>query len=57
MRRVEKFREPCKECGNNTFLELTPKEAEEHGVRHWGMCYHVYTCMKCGKILTIDSSG
>lgn len=38
------------------FVELTPDLAREEGVPHFGRCYHVYKCKKCGEILSQDSS-
>jgi hypothetical protein len=36
--------------------EIGHKEANELGVRTWGMCCHVYLCGKCKKTSVEDSS-
>ena len=36
--------------------ELSYQECRERGIDHWGMCYHVYECKKCGNITAQDSS-
>lgn len=40
----------------HAFRELSRKEAGQRGIQHFGMCYHVYECTKCGYIQSIDSS-
>ena len=41
---------------NHEFVELSPKESAKYGIQHYGCCYHVYRCKKCGKIEVQDSS-
>lgn len=38
------------------FREIGSEEAQQHGVIHWGRCYHVYLCDKCGYVEAHDSS-
>lgn len=37
--------------------ELGAQEARAKGLEHWGMCWHVMECSKCGFIESHDSSG
>lgn len=39
------------------YTELTVEEARKEGVEHFGMCYHVCKCKKCGSLHSYDSSG
>jgi hypothetical protein len=39
------------------FTELTQKECAQKGIQHFGNCYHVYRCTKCGFTNSVDSSG
>jgi hypothetical protein len=43
-------------CEHN-YRELSVAEAREKGHNHFGMCYHVCECQKCGHINAYDSSG
>lgn len=36
--------------------ELSSSECRAAGVPHYGMCWHVYRCTKCGHIRSVDSS-
>lgn len=38
------------------YTELGAKECRERGITHWGRCWHVYECSKCGHIDAHDSS-
>lgn len=38
------------------YIELTYKECLEHNIKHFGMCWHVYRCSKCGTTKSVDSS-
>lgn len=40
----------------HTFRELSQVEARQKGHSHFGMCYHVYECSKCGSTHSTDSS-
>lgn len=40
---------------DHRFVELSQEESERKGHRHWGMCYHIFECEKCGKIEKYDS--
>ena len=35
--------------------ELSQKECKARNIEHWGMCWHVYECWKCGLIRAVDS--
>ena len=37
--------------------EISQRECRERGIRHFGMCWHVLECRKCGRIRSYDSSG
>lgn len=50
--RVRYFAFGCR----HDFVELGGKECWQRGVSHFGMCYHVYECSKCGHIEAHDSS-
>jgi hypothetical protein len=41
---------------NHDWQELSVKEASEHGVHHFGNCYHVNKCKLCGLVNSYDSS-
>ena len=43
-------------CEHN-FRELSVSESREKGLPHFGNCYHVMECRKCGFIQSYDSSG
>lgn len=65
------FRASCNQCNGwgwvekdskdagciHSKRELSSKEATALGVAHFGMCWHVYQCRKCGQITSEDSSG
>jgi hypothetical protein len=36
--------------------ELGTAECREKDIQHFGMCYHVYECIKCGTVNSYDSS-
>lgn len=38
------------------FKEISREAAEQRGVNHYGMCYHVYVCSVCDKVKSVDSS-
>lgn len=38
-------------------MELSQEECENKGIKHWGNCWHVTECKKCGEINSYDSSG
>ena len=38
------------------FHEISAEEARNKGVHHFGRCYHVSECSKCGKLISYDSS-
>ena len=38
------------------YRELSAAESRKKGVEHWGMCWHVYQCDKCGDMTSADSS-
>ena len=62
------FQQGCFQCNGHGWVEeedrmcihewteLTPKEAGARGVKHWGMCWHVYECIKCKQTRSVDSS-
>ena len=37
--------------------EVRYEECMERGIKHYGMCWHVQECTKCGNISAYDSSG
>ena len=42
---------------NHDYREISASESNKLGVHHFGNCYHVYKCEKCGKTYGVDSSG
>lgn len=38
------------------YKELSQQECNDKGIRHYGMCWHVYECTKCGTTMAQDSS-
>ena len=44
---------PCR----HILKEISQKECIERGIAHFGMCWHVVECTKCGRIHSYDSSG
>ena len=36
--------------------ELSQEECRELDIRHWGACWHVQKCTKCGHVSAYDSS-
>lgn len=38
------------------YSELSPEASRAKGIRHFGTCWHVYECSKCGHHKTTDSS-
>jgi|WetSurSiteA1Bulk_404760.scaffolds.fasta_scaffold116627_1 hypothetical protein len=42
---------------NHEYRELGSQECRERGITHWGNCWHVYECKKCGHSMAQDSSG
>lgn len=51
-KRLRIFRFGCE----HTYKELDQKECRELKVPHFGRCYHVLQCTKCGYIYSYDSS-
>lgn len=45
-----------KHCVHPRVRELSASEAAAHGVRHFGMCYHVEQCLDCQAVYAYDSS-
>lgn len=43
---------PCR----HVYKELTQQECTTEGIVHFGRCFHVYRCEKCGKFQWFDSS-
>ena len=41
---------------DHEFVALNVKEAAEIGVTHFGRCYHVEKCQKCGLVTEYESS-
>lgn len=41
----------------HTYEEIGVEEARKNGVEHFGNCYHVCKCSKCGHLWAYDSSG
>jgi hypothetical protein len=39
------------------YKELSTEQCAERNLIHYGMCWHVYACDKCGMIEAQDSSG
>lgn len=39
------------------YMELNSKQATKEGRVHFGNCYHIYKCSKCGFIYEQDTSG
>ena len=37
-------------------VEISRADAQAAGIVHFGMCYHVYKCVKCGRHKSTDSS-
>ena len=52
-KRLKFFYVGCK----HEYEELSPKEAAMYGIKHFGCCWHVVRCKKCGYIMAYDSSG
>lgn len=44
-------------CQHKNKRELSAKECSEQGIDHWGKFCHVYYCLDCGDIESVDSSG
>lgn len=38
------------------YVELSQRDCKERGIRHYGMCWHVYRCTECGRTYSEDSS-
>jgi len=63
------FRASCSQCNGWGWVteedrdciheveELSMAQCREIKVMHFGNCYHVYRCLKCGQISAVDSSG
>lgn len=43
-------------CVHDYRKELSQDECKKRGISHFGMCWHVVECTKCGKISAYDSS-
>jgi len=39
------------------YVEMSQAKCREAGIHHFGRCYHVYRCPKCGTVYAVDSSG
>lgn len=39
------------------YRELGSAECRERGIQHFGMCWHVSECEKCGDVRSVDTSG
>ena len=39
------------------YKEISQTECCELGIQHFGMCWHVTRCVKCGRVTSYDSSG
>ena len=64
------FRAHCNQCNGWGYVskgsihetcihecrELSSEECNKKNIRHYGMCWHVYECTKCGYIYSQDSS-
>jgi len=50
---IRYFRFGC----DHEYKELSMSESAKRGVHHFGNCYHVRECKKCGHIYAYDSSG
>lgn len=50
--KVEYFAFGCK----HEYKELSQEECRERNIQHYGRCYHVSECKKCGYINAVDSS-
>jgi hypothetical protein len=42
--------------GNHEYIELSAMQARSFGVFHGGRCYHVYRCVHCSHIHSVDTS-
>jgi uncharacterized protein with PIN domain len=51
--KVRYFRVGC----NHQYVECSHERVKEKGIRHFGNCWHVTECTKCGHIYSYDSSG
>lgn len=51
--KVRVFRYGC----SHEWQGLNVEQSAELGIRHFGNCYHVEKCQKCGHIRQYDSSG
>lgn len=51
--KVRAFKFGCE----HKYKELSQSECKEKEIRHFGSCYHVTECEKCGHIMCYDSSG
>ncbi len=43
-------------CLHKNMRKLSKQECEKREISHYGMSYHVYECLDCRSIRTIDSS-
>lgn len=64
------FRAHCNQCNGwgwvradsadatciHEYKELSVEQSQQKGIKHWGMCWHVYECSKCGHTMSQDSS-
>lgn len=41
---------------DHSYDELSSKESHNRGIKHFGMCFHVYECSKCSHVMSQDSS-
>lgn len=64
------FRSSCSQCTGwgyvnkgskdetclHEMAEISQEECHKQGISHFGMCWHVEQCIKCGQISSYDSS-
>ena len=41
---------------DHDYREMGQDECRKHGIQHFGRCWHVSECTKCGNINAVDSS-
>jgi|SRR5215831_1917645 len=63
------FRAHCSQCNGwgyvdtesalclHSYSEISTARCRELDIPHYGSCYHVYECTKCGRTMAQDSSG
>lgn len=45
-----------KQCAHTYGREISMDECRTRGIGHYGNCWHVYECGKCGEVFSVDSS-